>query len=144
MPPKRPRGDSNTSAVKSTRQKANEKKRRSLAEKEGEDAECPSTSTPTPTSEEESESDLAELETAILSLLRSRKPGTTSCPSEVPRRMLVGEKGDWRNRMPAVREAAARLVESGQIEITQKGNVVSDPRCFKGPIRLRLVVVGKS
>ena len=39
--------------------------------------------------------------------------------------------------MPATREAAARLVARGLLEVTQEGNVV-DPAVAKGPIRLRL------
>lgn len=83
--------------------------------------------------------DVAALEVAILALLRSRKPGASCCPSEVPRRIL-GENGDWRSRMPVVREAAARLFERGELEIMQKGvAVMGDPRNIKGPIRLKLV-----
>lgn len=44
---------------------------------------------------------------------------------------------DWRGLMPATREAAARLVARGMLEVTQKG-VVVDPAAAKGPIRLRL------
>ena len=104
-----------------------------------------STSTPPSSSSvDDLDPEIATFETAILSLLRSRKPGTNCCPSEVPRR-LVSERGtkgerDWRRSMPAVREAAARLVDKKMLEITQKGVAVSDPRKLKGPIRLRLVV----
>lgn len=153
MPAKRPRGYVN--AAKTSRQKTIKKRSSSSAEKAGD--ECPgpppsAVSTSTPTSSEASESDpsvVAELEAAILSLLRSRRPGTTCCPSEVPRRMLLGEKRgrgtgggdrDWRRQMPAVREAAARLAERGQLEITQGGVAVPGPREFRGPIRLRLVL----
>ena len=89
---------------------------------------------------DESSSVVAELEAATLDLLRSRNPGTNCCPSEVPRRLLGEKSGDWRRLMPAVREAAARLVERGELEITQRGVAVSDPRDLRGPIRLRLVV----
>ena len=138
MPPKRPRGDTNAAAVKTSTQKTNKRS------KEGDFAECPtdashSTSTSTSSTSKFDSGVVAELEAAILKLLRSRKPGANCCPSEVPR-MLSGEKGgdSWRSRMPAVREAAARLVESGQLEITQRGSPVPDPRDFRGPIRLRL------
>lgn len=40
--------------------------------------------------------------------------------------------------MPATRAAAKTLADAGQIEVTQKGNVV-DVATVKGPIRLRLV-----
>lgn len=41
--------------------------------------------------------------------------------------------------MQPTRDAAARLVARGLLEITQKGKVV-DPSTAKGPIRLRLRV----
>ena len=40
--------------------------------------------------------------------------------------------------MPATRVAAKELADAGQIEVTQKGNVV-DLASVKGPIRLRLL-----
>jgi hypothetical protein len=40
--------------------------------------------------------------------------------------------------MEPVRQAAQRLVEQGQVEITQKGEVV-DLATVKGPIRIRLL-----
>lgn len=142
MAPKRLRGESNAALVKISRQKKKRSSSSSSEKKKGE-AE-PSTSPPStsPTSSndasESSDSSVAELEAAILELLRSRKPGTNCCPSEIPRRLL-GEKGDWRRLMPDVREAAARLVERDRLEITQRGVAVPDPRNFGGPIRLRLV-----
>jgi len=130
--------------VKISRQK---KKRSSSSLTEKKKGEAKETSSPPSTSsppddaadplEPSDSSVFAELEAAILDLLRSRKPGTNCCPSEVPRRLL-GERGDWRRLMPSVREAAARLVERGRLEITQRGVAVPDPRGFKGPIRLRL------
>ena len=39
--------------------------------------------------------------------------------------------------MQATRDVAVSMVKQGQLEITQKGQVV-DPDSFKGPIRLRL------
>lgn len=144
MPHKRLRGESNSATVKITKQKKRRRSSSSSSKKKGE-AETTSSSPPSTSSPDASEpSDpgvVAELEAAILDLLRSRKPGTNCCPSEVPRRML-GEKGDWRRLMPSVREAAARLVERGRLEITQRGVAVPDPRNFRGPIRLRLVLEG--
>ena len=68
----------------------------------------------------------------ILSLLAQRAAGATICPSEVARAM----DDDWRPLMPVVREAAAGLVASGDIEVTQGGEVVELERA-RGPIRLR-------
>ncbi len=43
---------------------------------------------------------------------------------------------DWRPLMERARVAARRLVAAGEVEITQKGQVV-DPSTAKGPIRVR-------
>jgi len=75
----------------------------------------------------------AELERTILALLAAREPGRTICPSEAARAAAQ----DWRAAMPAVREAAAGLADRGELEVTQRGEVV-DPRTARGPIRLRL------
>ncbi len=71
---------------------------------------------------------------AILDLLGQRDPGKTICPSEAARQ--VGGEG-YRELMPEVRAAAARLVEEGVLEVTQRGRVV-DLDTARGPIRLRL------
>jgi len=71
---------------------------------------------------------------AILELLRERDPGKTICPSEAARR-LDGER--FRELMPTVRAEAARLVDEGLIDVTQRGEVV-DPHTARGAIRLRL------
>lgn len=56
------------------------------------------------------------------------------CPSEAAR--AVGDV-DWRSLMEPARMAARRLMESGQLVITQQGHPV-EPSTAKGPIRLRL------
>lgn len=73
------------------------------------------------------------LEDAILDLLDHRPDDATICPSEAAR--AVGAD-DWRDLMPAAREAASRLVEQGRIEVTQGGTVV-DVTTARGPVRLR-------
>lgn len=55
--------------------------------------------------------------------------------SEIPRKL---KPADWRPLMPDTRAAAARLVQQGLIEVTQKGSVVIISAA-KGPIRLRLI-----
>ena len=70
---------------------------------------------------------------AILALLAERAEGATICPSEVARAL---DPGDWRPLMPVVRDAAASLVASGDVEVTQGGEVV-DLESARGPIRLR-------
>ncbi len=71
----------------------------------------------------------------ITELLEQRDPGKTICPSEAAR-ALGGDDG-FRELMPMVREAAAGLVDAGELEVTQSGQVV-DIRKARGPIRLRL------
>lgn len=84
-----------------------------------------------------------ELEAAILSLLEQRAAGKTICPSEAARHVHAeqgGGDGDdgWRELMEPARAAARRLVEQGEVEITQQGHVV-DPSTARGPIRIRRV-----
>ncbi|MDE0776308.1 MAG: DUF2256 and DUF3253 domain-containing protein [Nocardioides sp.] len=75
----------------------------------------------------------ADLESAITDLLAARGQGTTICPSEAARQ--VGGD-DWRDLMEPARRAARRLVDAGEVQITQAGHVV-DPSTAKGPIRIR-------
>lgn len=74
-------------------------------------------------------------EEAILTLLRSRDPGKTICPSEAAR-MIAGAE-DFRPHMAPVRDAARGLVAERRLEATQGGRVV-DLDSARGPIRLRL------
>ncbi|UUL75049.1 DUF3253 domain-containing protein [Pseudarthrobacter sp. Fe7] len=74
-----------------------------------------------------------QLEAKILELLASRAATSTICPSDAAR-ALGGE--DWRRLMEPAREAARRLVDAGEVHITQAGSVV-DPATARGPIRIR-------
>lgn len=74
-----------------------------------------------------------QLEDKIRTLLDSRSRDATICPSDVAR--AVSDDA-WRELMEPVRRAARRLVDAGEVEITQKGTVV-DPSTAKGPIRIR-------
>jgi hypothetical protein len=73
------------------------------------------------------------LRTAILELLERRGAGKTICPSDAAR-ALAGK--DFRPLMDTARAAAADLVADGEIEVTQRGEVVDIARA-RGPIRLR-------
>jgi hypothetical protein len=73
------------------------------------------------------------LERAILALLENRADVATICPSEAAR--LVGGE-HWQELMEPARAAARRLVDRGEVVITQKGRVI-DPSTAKGPIRIR-------
>ncbi len=74
-------------------------------------------------------------EAAILELLAARDAGKTICPSEAAR-ALAGD-ADFRPLMDPVRDAARGLVARGELEVTQRGEVVDLDR-VRGPIRLRL------
>ncbi|MDI9896086.1 DUF3253 domain-containing protein [Rhodococcus sp. IEGM 1381] len=74
-----------------------------------------------------------ELEDNIRALLDARSRDATICPSDVAR--ALSDDG-WRELMEPVRRAARRMVDAGEVEITQKGSVV-DPSTAKGPIRIR-------
>lgn len=76
----------------------------------------------------------ARLERAILDLLAQRASGATICPSEAAR-LVAGEDG-WRDLMQPARDAAARLVAAGEVEVTQGGEVV-DVATARGPVRIR-------
>ena len=75
----------------------------------------------------------AALERAVLGLLARRGPHATICPSEAAR--AVDPLG-WRDLMEDARAAARRLVEQGEVEVTQGGQPV-DPSTARGPIRIR-------
>ena len=75
----------------------------------------------------------SRLEETILALLAARADTSTICPSDAARAV---SPDNWRPLMDSARRAAARLVESGDVDITQHGEVV-DLRMAKGPIRIR-------
>jgi Protein of unknown function (DUF3253) len=75
----------------------------------------------------------ARLRALILELLAQRGPGKTICPSDAAR-ALAGK--EFRPLMDTARAAAAELVADGEIEVTQRGEVV-DLAQARGPIRLR-------
>ena len=83
------------------------------------------------------------LEARILQLLDERGEGRTICPSDAARSVYAEGQGGspddgWRDLMEPVRRAARRLVDQGQVVVTQGGEVV-DPETARGPIRLRRV-----
>ncbi|GAA5116635.1 hypothetical protein GCM10023339_25750 [Alloalcanivorax gelatiniphagus] len=74
------------------------------------------------------------LEDAILDLLSRRAPEATICPSDAAR--AVGDEHSWRDLMDPARRAAGRLVARGEVDVTQRGEVV-DLATARGPIRIR-------
>ncbi|MCW2735533.1 DUF2256 and DUF3253 domain-containing protein [Nocardioides sp.] len=77
-----------------------------------------------------------QLESAITELLAQRGATATICPSEAARRVAGTDGTAWRHLMEPARRAARRLVDRGEVEITQGGRAV-DPATAKGPIRIR-------
>lgn len=75
----------------------------------------------------------SRLQQAILDLLAQRRPGATICPSDAARAV---SPDDWRPLMAAARGAAQRLVDAGEVDVTQGGEVV-DLATAKGPVRIR-------
>lgn len=84
------------------------------------------------------------LERRILDLLDRREAGRTICPSDAARAVFAdlhppeetADADGWRALMEPARRAAGRLVERGQVVVTQRGEAV-DLATARGPIRLR-------
>ena len=70
---------------------------------------------------------------SIRALLAQRADGVTICPSEAARQ--VGGD-DWRDLMQPARDVARQLVDAGEVEVTQRGEVV-DVTTARGPVRIR-------
>lgn len=79
-------------------------------------------------------SENAELRRAILSLTRERGPDKTICPSDAAR--SVGGQ-DWRDLMDQSRDIARDLARRGEVEISQRGEVLDPDGTWRGPIRIR-------
>lgn len=77
--------------------------------------------------------DQGRLGAAILELLERRAPDKTICPSDAAR-AVAGT--DFHELMDTARAAAAELAAAGEIDVTQRGEVV-DVAQARGPIRLR-------
>lgn len=75
------------------------------------------------------------LESSIRALTEHRGPRSSICPSDAAR--AVGGQ-NWRDLMTDVRDAARKLAKSGDVQITQRGNVVDPADDWTGPIRIRL------
>lgn len=76
------------------------------------------------------------LRTAILDLAGQRGPDSSICPSDAAR--AVGDD-NWRDLMDDARELARELAKSGDVQITQRGEVLDPDGTWRGPIRLRIV-----
>lgn len=72
-----------------------------------------------------------------LSMLASRQPGRTICPSDVAKALTANEEPggtDWRDKMAEVHAAVDRLVDEGLIRLSWKGEMLSKRA---GPYRIR-------
>lgn len=76
------------------------------------------------------------LEATILDLLGRLDATSTICPSDAARAVGGDAEESWRNLMEPSRRAARRLVDRGEVVITQGGRMV-DPSTATGPIRIR-------
>lgn len=78
----------------------------------------------------------ADVEAAILARVAAAGAGKTVAPADVAKALHDGP--DWQALLPAVRRAAVKLAQQGEIAIYRKGRPV-DPNQFKGIYRLGLV-----
>jgi hypothetical protein len=74
------------------------------------------------------------LRAAILALVRHRGPNSSICPSDAAR-AIGGES--WRELTEQSRAIAFALARDGDVDITQRGNVIDPHRPSRGPIRIR-------
>ena len=85
------------------------------------------------------EADRTRLAAAMRALLRARGEGKTICPSDAAR--AVGG-ASWRALLQTARDVARTLAAEGQLEVTQRGVAIDPTGTWKGPVRLRLRLVG--
>ncbi|MFF7073089.1 DUF3253 domain-containing protein [Streptomyces pseudovenezuelae] len=76
------------------------------------------------------------LEQAIMSLLERRADTASICPSDAAREVYEGDDDGWRALMDPARRAAWRLVNAGEVEVTQGGRAVVETET-RGPVRIR-------
>ena len=69
---------------------------------------------------------------AIVTLLDSRSPAASICPSEVARHVTTR---NWRPHLEEVREAGRHLARQDAIVIRQRGRALDPDGPAKGPIR---------
>lgn len=83
-----------------------------------------------PTSEARRE----RLAAAVVSLAAHRGPDRTICPSDAAR--AVGGDG-WRSLMDLTRAVVRDLARAGEVEVTQRSEVLDPDGPWKGPVRIR-------
>jgi hypothetical protein len=80
-------------------------------------------------------SDSERLRAAILALAGHRGSRSSICPSDAAR-AIGGD--DWRELTEQSRSVAVELACDGDVDITQRGDVVDPHRPLRGPIRIRI------
>ena len=80
-----------------------------------------------------------QIRNAIESLLSSRQPLATICPSEAARALTTDA---WRPLIPRVRAVAYAMVAEGILEIHQGGRTVVPHDSLRGPLRLARTTSG--
>jgi Protein of unknown function (DUF3253) len=75
------------------------------------------------------------LRAAILALTHHRGPESSICPSDAAR--AIGAER-WRDLTDDSRSTAFGLARDGEVEITQRGEVVDPRQPPRGPIRIRV------
>jgi hypothetical protein len=80
-------------------------------------------------------SDATRLRAAIQALASHRGPDSSICPSDAAR-AIGGD--DWRDLTEQSRSIAFELARDGEVDITQRGDVVDPRRQARGPIRIRV------
>lgn len=78
--------------------------------------------------------DAAGIEQAVLQMATLRGVDKSICPSEVARTLFPA---DWRKHMDEIRAAAFKLQTEHKVQITQKGEPVTEAG-LKGPIRIKV------
>ena len=76
------------------------------------------------------------LEKAIMRLLERRADTASICPSDAARAVYEGDDDGWRALMEPARRTAWRLVNDGEVEVTQGGRPVVETET-RGPVRIR-------
>ena len=77
----------------------------------------------------------AQIEAALLTIVRQRGPLSSACPSEAARAL---SPQNWRILMPRVRDVASLLAQSGLLDVSQRGKSLPPQGPWKGPIRVRM------
>ncbi|MBN9434232.1 MAG: DUF3253 domain-containing protein [Bosea sp.] len=79
--------------------------------------------------------DRAQVASLIAERLGSLEEGRSLDPTELARAIAGSDEKRWRLLMPAIRDVAVGLAETGSAIILRKGRPV-DPRDFKGIYRI--------